>query len=103
VALGLEAATRLAHRALWPGGHPTPGFAGAYLRFGGRGVLGGAVSGTARINGLTTQFFQYGAIAQVNGGPALLPLGDLALRERRWLPAAGAGNSYPATLASGVL
>ncbi|MGH2443369.1 MAG: serine hydrolase [Chloroflexota bacterium] len=97
-ALGSIAAKRLARRALWPGGHPTPGFAGYYRKYGGKGVLGNAVSGTTRINGLTVQFFQYGALMEVGGFPHLLALGDAWLQARGLLPATGAGNSYPASL-----
>jgi hypothetical protein len=102
-AMGSEEAHRLAPRALWPGGHPTPGFAGAYRQFGGSGVLGTTVTGTSRLGGTTVQFFQYGAIAEVNGAPALLPLGDLALKRLRWFPAAGTGDAYPPTIAESVL
>lgn len=99
-ALGSLEARRLAPKSLWPSARVTPGFVGAYRLFGGRGVLGRPVSGTAGIRGTTVQFFQYGAIAQVGGAPVLLPLGDMALRQHHWFPAAGAANSYPSTLAA---
>lgn len=103
VELGTSAARLLARGRLWPGGHPTPGFAGAYRAFGGAGVLGRTVTGTTRIRGYTMQFFQYGAIAEVDGTPELVPLGDAALRRLRWLPAAGSGDAYPSTLAASLL
>lgn len=101
--LGASEARRLAPRALWPDGHVTPGFAGAYRSFGGAGVLGRVATGTVQMGGSTIQFFEYGAIAEVNGAPALVPLGDLALRQRGWLPAGGSGDAYPSTLAPSLV
>lgn len=103
VAAGAAEVRRLAPHSLWPSARVTPGFAGAYQRFGGKGVLGSPVSGTTDLAGSTVQFFQYGAIAEVNGSPSLLPLGDLLLRQRGLFPATGTGDVYPATLASGLL
>jgi len=66
--------------------------------FGGSGVFGSPVTGMVRAYGYPVQFFQYGALALVGGAPALVPLGDVALRLRGWLPAAGASDSYPASM-----
>lgn len=102
-ALGQQAASVLAPRAVWTDARVTPGFAGAYAGFGGRNALGPALTGTVSLGGHIVQFFRDGAIVEFDGAPALPPVGDLALRLQGWLPAFGAADADPVTLAADSL
>lgn len=87
-------------------GNPRPrvaaSFSRAYRTLGGRGVLGPATTGPVSWAGYPTQFFAFGALALVNGAAMVVPLGDVVLRMRGWLPAAGVGNSFPAGIETSV-
>ena len=74
---------------------PAPAFRSFYRQLGGRGVLGEPVTGMARQFGFPVQFFDYGELLLANGAPMVVPLGDIDLRLRGWLPANGAADSFP--------
>ncbi len=97
--LGQQAADWLVPHSIRNGVGITPGFVGAYARFDGRKALGAPVTRTVSLAGNTVQFFRDGAIVEFEGAPALLPVGDLALKMHGWLPASGSADAYPLTIA----
>ena len=76
---------------------PAPVFVRMYTRFGGRGVLGPAVTGVFRIGPTPVQLYRYGALALERGVAVLMPVGDAELRLRGLFPNWGTGNVHPAT------
>lgn len=83
--------------------HPpavAPALAPLFKQVGGPGVLGQAVTGPVRVQGVPVQFFQYGELAQAPSGPMMVPVGDAVLRRRGWLPAAGVGDWFPPTMSA---
>jgi D-alanyl-D-alanine carboxypeptidase len=98
--LGTQLATHLAPYALRHIRHPGATFRGLYRRLGGRSVLGLPVTNKTWVHGTLVQFFQYGELARINGVPMVIPIGDAVLRARGWLPAPGAADVYPSTMAS---
>jgi hypothetical protein len=78
-------------------------FSRLYRQLGGEGVLGLPVENLTFHQGTPVQVFQYGEMALLHGTPWLVPLGDAALQFRGWLPARGAGDTYPPTMAPQLL
>jgi hypothetical protein len=74
-------------------------FSRLYRRLGGQGVFGPPVGNLTFHQGTPVQVFQYGEMALLHGTPWLVPLGDAALQLRGWLPARGAADTYPPTMA----
>lgn len=78
-------------------------FSRLYKQLGGRGVMGDAISGLTTENRYPVQFFQYGELAFQNKVAGVVPLGDAVLRRKGWLPANGAADSFPSTMAPDVV
>jgi hypothetical protein len=101
--IGTRLARALLPRALRHIRHPGRTFGGLYKQLGGAGVLGLPLTNKTWFHGVLLQFFQYGVLARVSGVPKLVPIGDVELRVQKRLPSAGAGNSYPTTMAPAAL
>ncbi|GAC1445371.1 MAG: hypothetical protein NVSMB52_06270 [Chloroflexota bacterium] len=101
VALGVQEAQRFMPRsAMRMRPRTAPGFFHEYRFYGGKGVLGLPVTSLMFLHGRETQFFEYGALTKSNGSTYLVPVGDLALKLRKWLPARGAADQYPSSMLS---
>ncbi|HEX8917537.1 MAG TPA: D-alanyl-D-alanine carboxypeptidase family protein, partial [Chloroflexota bacterium] len=74
------------------------GFATLYKRLGGPGVLGLPVTPATNALGYPAQFFEYGELAHLRGGPILVASGDVELRLRGWLPAQGVTDTYSSSM-----
>lgn len=102
-ALGLDEARRAVPRPQVQHAAVNPALAGLYRSLGGRGVLGAPVTKMVWANGARVQFFAYGELGLAGGTAVVVPVGDEALRQLGWLPAAGAANSYPTTVAPSLI
>jgi hypothetical protein len=76
-----------------------PRFSALFRHLGGRGVFGTPETVAGASAGRRIQLFEYGGLGAVHGAPYVIPLGDVALRLRGWLPARGASDAFPPTLA----
>jgi D-alanyl-D-alanine carboxypeptidase len=94
--IGPELARAVAGMRALRGPHAIlPGLRGYYHFVGGGKILGTPETGTVWVDGVRTEVFQHGALAQTPYGPRILPAGDAVLRLKGWLPASGAANYYP--------
>src|SRR5207248_11177554 len=77
-------------------------FARTYRVLGGMKVFGAPLGAHVSWHGRSVEVYRYGALVKYGGRVLVLPVGDLELRSRGWLPARGAPDAFPATMSAAL-